>query len=191
MILNPNAYRHARKFIHVDGQAPVRSANVSGPDDQGREEETGQVQTVGAFKFSTAVYPNDPGKGWYIGTGRDKPEVDILLGPSDRKWNSNQILGNHARIYIHKESCVVMVEALHSMEITGSMGVKHLDQKTGNSSKVLEYGHRVDVGRCAYIYECGDAIANGNFDTSLPDFIKHHHGHQWRAHPILSALSSR
>ncbi len=191
MIQNPNTQLHARKFIHVDGKENVRSASVSGSDDDpGGQEETIQLRYVGAFKFSTSVYPKDPTKGWYIGTGRRKPEADVVIGPPDPKWNSNQILENHARIYIHEESCLPTVEALHSMQVSGSTGLKHIAQKTGNSSKVLEHGHRVDFGRCAYIYEGGDAITNGNFQASLPGFMKLHHGDQWKAHPILSAPST-
>lgn len=191
MIQNPDTQLHARKFIHVDGKEVVRSASVSGSDDGQRDqEETTQAQYFGAFKFSTTVYPKDPVKGWYIGTGRGKPEVDVLLGPPNTKWNSNQILGNHARIYIHRESCLATVEALHSMQVSGSTGLKHVDQKTGESSKVLEHGHRVDFGRCAYIYGRGDAVTNGKFEASLPEFMKLHYSEQWKAHPILSAPST-
>ena len=189
MVQNPDTHLHARKFIHVDGKETVRSASVSGSDDPGAQEETTQPQYFGAFEFSTGEYPKDPTKGWYIGTGRGKPEVDVVIGPPDPKWKSNHILGNHARIYVHRESCLATVEALHSMQVSGSTGLKHIDQRTGKSSKVLEHGHHVVFGRCAYIYERGDAITNGNFQASLPEFMKHHHG-QWEAHPILSAPST-
>lgn len=190
MIQCPGTQVHERKFIHVDGRETVRSASVSGSDDESDQEGTKQVQIVGAFKFSTAIHPKDPAKGWYIGTGRGKPEVDVVIGPPDSQWSSNKILGNHARLYIHHESCLTTVEALHSMEVSGSTGLNHIDQRTGDSSRVLEHGHQVEFGRCTYLYLRGDAMTSGNFQTSLPGFMQIHHGHQWEAHPILSAPST-
>ncbi|KAF6227648.1 hypothetical protein HO173_012088 [Letharia columbiana] len=190
MIHNPDTHLHERQFIHLDGKETLRSVSVSGSDDQADQEEPDQVQFVGAFKFSTSVHPKNLAKGWFIGTGRGKPEVDVVIGPPDSKWYSNKILGNHARLYIHKESCQTTVEALHSMEVSGSTGFKHIDQRMSASSKVLEDGHLVEFGRCMYLFHRGDAIANGKFEESLSGFMKYHHGDQWKAHPILSAPST-
>ena len=189
MLQSPESQLQERKFIHVEGEDIVRSPSVSGSDDQGKQEPD-QRRIVGAFKFSTAVYPKDPTQGWYIGTGREKPEVDVLIGPLGSKWKNNGIRGNHARLYIHKESCVAMVEAHHNMEVSGSTGLQHIDQNAAESCRVLEHGHQVQFGKCAYLYLHGDAMANGNFYESLPGFMQRHHGNFWRAHEILSAAST-
>ena len=190
IIKNPNTHLHERKFIQVRGKAMLRSVSFSGSDDQGDQEEADRSQIVGAFKFSTAVLPRDPALGWFIGTGFKKPEIDVVIGPSDPEWNKNKILGKHARVYVHKESCQTTVEALHSMEVTGITGLKHIGQKSSASVKVLEHRHLVQFGRCTYVFEQGAAIVNGNFHKSLKQFMRLQHGRQWNAHPILSAPST-
>ena len=190
MIKNPDIYLHERKFIHVSGRALPRAGSLSESDDQGTQEEIDQSQIVGAFKFSTAVLPREPTYGWLIGTGFNKPEVDVVIGPSDSKMNKNKILGKHARLYIHKESCQTTVEALHGMEVTGLTGLKHIGPKFNSSTKVLEDMHLVQFGRCTYVFEQGDAIVNGKFENSLREFMPLQHGPQWKAHPRLSAPST-
>lgn len=193
MITNPNTHLHEREFIHVSGKSIPRPASVSGSDDeadQEDQEETDQSQYVGAFKFSTTILPKEPTMGWFIGTGYRKPEVDVVIGPFDSKSKHNNVLGKHARLYIHKESCQTTVEALHSMEVSGSTGLKHLGQKGGSSTKVLEHGHLIQFGQCTYLFEHGKAIRNGNFHNGLDRFMHLHYDHQWKAHPILSAPST-
>lgn len=191
MIQSPDGQLHERKFIHLDGMRPVRAASLSGSEDEDHQEKKDQIQFFGAFKFSTALLPKDPSKGWYIGTGRGKPEVDAVIGPPDSKGSGNHILGSHARLFIHKESCLATIEALHGMEVGGSTGPKHIDQNSGISCKVLEHGHEVKFGRCTYRYLQGEAMTNGSFRNSLPTFMKaHYRGLQWTAHPILSAPST-
>lgn len=192
MIRNPGARSNERRFIHIHGKETVRSASVSGSDGQAdqADQESDTVQFIGGFKFSTAVYPKDPAKGWFLGTGRGKPEVDVVIAPPDAKWQSNRVLGKHARVYIHKDSCLTTVEALHGMEISGSTGLIHIEPRTGISSKVLEHGHQVQFGRCTYLYLRGDAMTNSSFQTSLPGFMQVHHGREWTGHPILSAPST-
>lgn len=190
MIKNPSTYVHEREFIHVHEKKMPRSGSLSGSDDQSDHEEADQAQIVGAFKFSTAVLPRDPALGWYIGTGFRKPEVDVVIGPSGPEWNNNKILGKHARLYVHKESCQTTVEALHSMEVTGITGLKHIGQKFSASAKVLEHRHLVQFGRCTYVFEQGAAIVNGKFQKSLEQFMRLQHGRQWKAHRILSGPST-
>ena len=190
MIQNPNIYLHERKFIHVSGRALPRAGSVSESDDQGEQEESDQSQIVGAFKFSTAVLPREPSSGWFIGTGFHKPQVDVVIGPPGPEYNNNKILGKHARLYIHKESCQTIVEALHGMELTGLTGLKHIGPKFSSSAKVLEHMHLVHFGRCTYVFEQGDAIVNGNFKSSLDEFMPLQHGPQWKAHRSLSAPST-
>ena len=190
MIKNPNAHLHERQFIHVAGRAMPRLGSVSGSDDQGDQEEDAQSQIVGAFKFSTSVLPREPTFGWFIGTGYNKPEVDVVIGPPGPEFNSNKILGKHARLYIHKESCRTTVEALHGMEVTGLTGLKHIGPKFIDSAKVLEHMHMVQFGRCTYVFEQGDAIVNGYFENNLNQIMTLQHGRQWNVHPRLSAPSS-
>ena len=189
MINNPNIYEHERKFIHVSGRALPRAGSLSGSDDQEVQEEIDQPQIVGSFKFSTAVLPREPTFGWFIGTGFNKPEVDVVIGPSGSKSN-NKILGKHARLFIHKESCQTTVEALHGMEVTGLTGLKHIGPKFSSSTKVLENMHLVHFGRCTYMFEQGDAIVNGKFDNSLKAFMPLQYGYSWEAHARLSAPST-
>ena len=195
MIKNPSTYIHEREFIHIQGKEMPRSGSVSGSDQQSDQEEVDQeeadqAQIVGAFKFSTAVLPKDPALGWFVGTGFKKPEVDVVIGPSDPDCSNNKILGKHARIYIHKDSCQTTVEALHSMEVTGTTGVKHIGPKSSTCAKVLEHRHLVQFGRCTYVFEQGAAIVNGKFHESLEHFMHYQHGRQWKAHRILSNPST-
>ena len=188
---NPGTRMSERKFIHVDGRESIYTScdSDSDSDDPADEGGTDELRWVGAFKFSTAVYPRDPAKGWLIGTGRGTVEVDVVIGLPDSKWTYNKIRGNHARLYIHEDSCRPTVEALHSMNVSGATGIKHIAQGTENSSKVLEHGHQVEIGRCTYLFSCGKAMTNGMFVTSLPSFMKVHHGNRWAAHRILSTTS--
>lgn len=72
MIESPSTQLHEHNLSHLHGKETVRFARESGPDDQDHQAETDQVQIIGAFRFSTAVNPRDPAKGWCIGTGRRK-----------------------------------------------------------------------------------------------------------------------
>ena len=75
---------------------------------------------------STSVCRKDPAKGWYIGTGRGKLEADVAFGPHGSEWKSNRVRGDHAQLYIHREAWQTMVEARHSVEVSGSTGLKHI-----------------------------------------------------------------
>ena len=189
LIQNPGSRMSERRFIHLDGRESMDASSASSSDDQAEREARDQPRWVGAFKFSTAIYPKDPAKGWFIGTGRGALEVDVVIGPPDLKWKIYKVQGNHARLYIHGESCQPTVEALHGMEVSGATGVKHISQRTASSSKVLEDGHQVEIGRCTYLFSRGDAWMNGMLNANLPRFMKAHHGESWAAHPILSATS--
>ena len=189
MIQNPDLRVSERRFIHLEGREIIDTSSVSSSDDEAEQGVTDQRRWVGAFKFSTAVYPKDPTKGWFIGTGRGSLDVDVVIGLPDLKWRYNKIRGKHARLYIHEESCRPTVEALHCMEVSGATGVKHIAQRTTSSSKVLEHGHQLEVGRCTYLFLHGNAMKNGKFNVSLPEFMEIHHGEGWCAHHILSATS--
>ena len=190
MITYPGSRMSDRKFIHLEGQEPMDVSSISNSDDEAEQGATTQLQWFGAFKFSTAVLPRDPAKGWFIGTGRGTLEVDVVIGPPDLGWKDYKVRGKHARLYIHKESCQPTVEAFHIMEVSGATGLKFISPWTASSSKVLEHGHKVEFGRCAYIFWHGEAFMNGMFKASLPKFMKAHHGESWAAHPILSATST-
>ena len=187
---DPTSRISERKFIHINGQVDVEALSASGSEDQPEQGATIQRRWDGAFKFSTAIYPKNPAKGWFIGTGRGTLEVDVMICPPELRWDAYMVQRNHARLFIHEESCQPTVEALHAMEVSGATGVKYICQGTASSSKVLEDGHRVEIGRCAYIFSHGRAMKNGMFETSLPRFMKIHHGEAWTAHPILSATST-
>ena len=190
MIHNPGSRISERRFIHLDGRESSDASSASSSDDQAEQGATEQSRWVGAFKFSTAVLPRDPAKGWLIGTGRGTLEVDVVIGLPDWRRKGNGIRGNHARLYIHENTCQPTLEALHGMEVSGATGFKHLSQRTASSSKVLEHGHWVEFGRCAYLFLRGSAFTNGRFEASLPRFMKAHHAESWAAHPILSATST-
>ena len=190
MIQNPGSRMSERRFIHLDGREPIHTSSDSSSDDTADEGATDQLRWVGAFKFSTAVHPRDLTKGWLIGTGRGTLDVDVVIGPPDLEWKKNKIRGNHARLYIHKESCQPTVEALHGMVVSGTTGVKHISQRTASSSKILEHGHQLEIGRCTYLFSHGGALMNGIFDANLPRFMEAHHGKSWAAHSMLSVTST-
>ena len=190
MLEDPNSRVSERRFMHLDGKEPMDTSSVSSSDDEAEKGATKQPPWVGAFKFSTAVHPRDPAKGWFIGTGRGTTEVDIMIGPPDLSSKIYKVRGCHARLFIHEESCQPTVEALHSMQVSGATGAMHVSQLSAIRSKVLEDGHKVEFGRCAYLFSRGNAWMNGMFVDSLPKFMKAHHGKSWAAHPILSATST-
>lgn len=155
---------HTRQFIHCSGKSPSIFRS-DGSFEGGRSKGTDDLQRdqwTGAFKFSLDVLPKTPAEGWYIGSGLDKPGVDVLLAPPSRSWQVKGISGCHARIYIHKQSCRVVVEARHRMFVDTAGKAEIISQGT---SRALETGQMIQIGQLSYTYEDGEAISNGTFKS--------------------------
>lgn len=183
---------HARRFVHSTGKSPVRLPSVFTSDGsvEGNEPESTDPlprnQWVGAFRFSLDILPQSPAEGWYLGSGREKPDTDVRLTPPSRTWKNKGIAGSHARLFIHKQSCRVVVEARHRMCISTTGRVEFIE--TG-VTRVLDSGQMVQLGDLTYMYEDGEAITNGNFSNGIHQFMRSHNHPQWEAHRLLSLPS--
>ena len=191
VIIHETTYLHMRQFLHTSPQRSTRDASVFTDDDtSGEERETGHKvpQWIGAFKLSLRTLPRDSKEGWSLGTGRGLPEgeeVDIMLAPPSQR-RSTGIAGKHARLYFHKASGRMAIEARHTIKLSGPGTV---DVISKNTVRVLEKGHFISVGECLYVFEYTSYAAGKEFTHEFSEFMKTHHGHGWSLHKTLSAPS--
>jgi len=174
----------ARGFIHCSGKSAVRLPSVFTSDgsDEGTDHEP-RDQWVGGFKFSLDILPRSPAEGWYLGSGREKPDTDVLLTPSTLKWKAKGIAGCHARLFIHNQSCRVVIEARHRVCTNTAGRAEFIDNGV---TRVLESGQMVQIGDLTYMYEDGEAIGNGKFNNGISGFMESHMHPQWKAHRSLT-----
>ena len=188
IIKDSDTYTHARQFLHSNTRS-IRESSVF-TNDSAAESGSGPVpQWVGCFKFSLKVSPSIPGEGWYFGTGRgrSKPgETDILLAPPTQRWATKGVAGRHARLYFHRESCRVILEARHSVILGGA---KEADIITKQASQVLEQGQIIGIGGCLYAFEYTAYYTSPVFVEELSAFMKCYHGPQWMIHRMLPPAS--
>lgn len=192
VIKHPNAYTHMRQFLCTDPSRSTRATSVFTDDDDApgnnSELDRKKPQWIGAFKFSLRTPPYVSGNGWSIGTGHGLPageEVDIMLAPPSKRWSTN-IAGKHARLYFHKESGRMTLEARHTVKLSGMGGA---DVITKPASRVLEHGAFISIGDCLYTFEYTDFIKSDEFLGELAGFMKVHHGPGWTLHRMLSPTS--
>ena len=192
-IEQPTTYKHVHQFLHTNPEPFNRGASVftdNATQDDESESSQEELQWSGAFKFSLKVLPRVGGNGWSLGTGHGLPEdegVDLMI-TSHSKRNLKNIAGRHARFYFHKESARLMIEARHTVKLSGMNGA---DVITKSASRVLEKGHFISIGDCLYAFEYTDYMKSEDFLDQLSNFMESHHGPGWTLHKTLSSASSQ
>ena len=78
-IKDPTKYSHIRRFLYLNGTRQERAWSRFSEDEQ-ETHKRGSRQWSDAFKLSLKNLPQDPLKGWYLGTNSDA--MDFLLAPS-------------------------------------------------------------------------------------------------------------
>lgn len=180
-IKNPDKHKHARQFMSANDRAR-RAESVFTED--GKTAEFTHPQWSGAFKLSLKVLPNDPAAGWYLGTNRGRPpgEVDLLLAPPTNAWTAAKVAGKHARLFFHKDTWRLMLEARHTV----TMGKGGASVVRGSAPRVLEDGELIEISDCSYIFEYSDLYPTQGFEQDLAKFIKQHQGSDFPLNKYLS-----
>ncbi|KAL9117112.1 MAG: hypothetical protein Q9187_006355 [Circinaria calcarea] len=187
-----SAFHHYRQFVHAErGQARASSvftedehANVEEPD-----ADLASQQWNGAFKFSLRKPPREGGSGWYLGTSRSPPlspnqHVDILLAPPTSAWSQRGIAGIHARLYFHKESYRMVLQARHTVTVGKSERIIRNSQ-----SQVLDDKDLVIIGDCTYAFEYTSYFQSVGFETELSQYVQQTCGPRWAINKLLSPTS--
>ncbi len=170
-IKNPEKYNNARQFMHANDRA-MRAESVFTED--GETAEFTRLQWSGAFKLSLKILPNNPAAGWCLGTNRGRPwgEVDLLLAPPINSWITAKVAGKHARLFFHKDTWRLMLEARHTV----TMGKGGASVVRGSTPRVLENGELIEISDCSYIFEYTDLYSTQRFEQDLAQFIRQHRG---------------
>ncbi len=181
---NRDKYEHIRQFLHVTERDKRARSPYTETD---TEPENTPLQWSGGFKLSLKAPPRDPAKGWYLGTnrGRQSQEVDILLAPPTKDWASKRIAGKHARLFLHEQSCRIMLEARHAVTMTknGAAVITQLN------SRVIEDNELIVIGECSYIFQYAESYSTPAFEQDLVRFMKEQSGPQWSLNKLLSPAS--
>lgn len=133
---------------------------------------------TGSFTLNLENLPKDPSKGWYLGVdGEQSLEegTDILLAPPTGDWSKLKIAGRHARLYLHKESCRIVLEARHRVTIAGNRAktVKDLDMH------VIKQEDIISIGNFVYTFEYTDYFTSTQFKEELCSFMETHREPRW------------
>ena len=185
-------YNHFGRFLNFETKGKragsVFTEDEDAPDDPNLDPFSKRYQWDGGYELSLKVCPHNPEKGWYIGTNRgqsEDSEIDILLAPSTTKWAKLGIAGKHARFYLHKESCRVILEARHAITI-GRNGAMTF---TNSASHVIEHEELISIGDCVYTFAYTDFFKSSLFETELSHFMKEHCNPRWALNKLLSPAS--
>lgn len=167
-------FKHIRQFVSADSCRARRADSVFTEDGDLDDDDSRMLQWTGAFKFKLDILPYNPTQGWYIGTNRGRAledRVDILLAPPSGKWTKFRIAGKHARLFIHKDSCRMVLEARHTVTI-GRNGASVLNRSMNH---VLEQGEMINIGSCVYAFEYASFFTTSGFEAELHQFMQKHH----------------
>ena len=181
---NRGKYEHIRQFLQISERG---NRALSAFTEDGAENHDVARQWSGAFRLSLKVPPRDSAKGWYFGTsrGRHLQDVNILLAPPIKKWAGSRIAGRHGRLFLHEESCRMMLEARHTVTTTknGAFVISQLN------SRVVEHGELIEIGDCTYTFEYAELYSTPGFEEDLVRFMKEHNGPRWALNKLLSPAS--
>ena len=169
VILESSKFQHHRRFLHLE-EHPARESSVFTED----EHEDGRAaakaidrsQKTGSFQLSLTILPHKPAEGWYLGTSRGRSsaeEVDLLLAPPTGRRTPQDVAGRHARLFLHPESCRVVIEARHTVTLTRS-GATTLSQL---KQQVIQHNELVKIGECLYTFEYTDFFSTPTFEEQL------------------------
>ena len=190
-IEQPTTYKHVNQFWHTDPEPFIRAASIftdNATRDDDSESSQQELQWSGAFKFSLKILSRVGRNTWSLGTGHGLPEdegVDLMIASTSHRISKN-IAGRHARFYFHKESARLMIEARHTVKLSGTNGA---DVITKSASRVLEKGHFISIGDCLYVFGYTDYMKSEGFLNELSDFMESHTGPGWTLHKTLSSTS--
>ena len=141
---------------------------------------------TGGFKLSLGIPPRVPEEGWYVGTGCSRTtagEIDILLAAPTKRWDSTGLAAKHGRIFFHKETCRLTLQARHSVILHSTNGPITIRRP---DSRVLDHTQVVSFGERSYVFEYTDFAAIKHFEEALCLYMKAHHGSHWMPLGILS-----
>ena len=140
---------------------------------------------TGAFKIGLKLAPRDLQAGWVIGSRSDM--ADILLIPTTRRWtDSVRIAAKHASLFLHPESCQLVLQARHTVT-TSKTGVEVV---RGSTRRVLSQGELFSIQDNTYSIELTDVFGSQTFEEELSSFLKSIHGAQWSMNPLMAPSST-
>lgn len=191
VIKNSSTYNHHRQFLRLHDRAHRAHSTFTEDEEDGDAGAhrpplslTDEELRLGSFKLRLQAPPSRPAQGWYLGTARGQSsveDIDILLAPPTDKWTHMKIAAKHARLFIHSNSCRIVLEARHSI-IIASNGVKTLRQST----QVLEHGELFKIGQCLYSFEYTPFFNTSEFATDLAKYMRQHHQPRWQPHACFT-----
>ena len=187
-----SVYKHCRKFVYAEwGTARAASVFTEVEDTETEVLDSNSVplRWNGAFKFSLRELQHEGKSGWCLGTSRGHsdssvPEIDILLAPPTNAWAQRGIAGKHARLYFHKDSYRMVLEARHTVTLGNSGRVVRNSQ-----SQVLGDKDLVVIGDCTYCFEYTTHFQSEGFEAQLLRYIQQTCGPQWAINRLLSPAS--
>lgn len=192
IIKHPEKLKHMRKFLSADKSRMTRADSIFSEDEDDTAEQPfdplEKPSWTGSFKFCLETLPHNPTDGWYLGTNRGRApgdEVDILLAPPTDEWRKVKIAGKHARLFIHPESCRIVLEA-HHIVVIGRNGAKIL---APSHTQVLEQGELISIGSALYIFKYADFFATLPFEAELRQYMQKYHNPQWSMNKIVMPSS--
>ncbi|KAI9826773.1 MAG: hypothetical protein M1826_006568 [Phylliscum demangeonii] len=191
VILEPSKFSHHRRFLHIE-EGPFRESTVftedEREDDRAATEAVRRIQKTASFQLSLTTLPTNPAEGWYLGTSRGRSsteDVNLLLAPPTGRRMRRDVAGRHARLFLHLESCRVVVEARHTLTLgrRGTTALSHLAQQ------VIQPYEMIKIGECLYTFEYTDFFSTPTFDEQLSAYMKKYCHSTWAAHQHVSPRS--
>ncbi|KAI9812058.1 MAG: hypothetical protein M1826_002977 [Phylliscum demangeonii] len=194
VILEPSKFSHHRRFIHIE-EGPVRESTVFTEDERevGRAatEAVRRIQKTASFQLSLTTLPTNPAEGWYLGTSRGRSsteDVDLLLAPPTGRRMRRDVAGRHARLFLHPESCRVVVEARHTITL-GRRGTTDPVAPDAAGHPALRDCQDWRMLVYLYTFEYTDFFSTPAFDEQLSAYMKKYRHSTWAAHQHLSPSS--
>ena len=183
---------HYRQFLYAERGMPRASSVFTEFEDE--DTRTSAANSIyedwrGAFEFSLQEPPGDGKSGWYFGTSRGHSSstdqrVDVLLSPPSRTWARLGIAGIHGRLYFHKESYRMMLQARHTVTVGKSKTITRNSQ-----SQALNDQDLVVIGDCTYAFEYTSYFRSFAFEVELSKYIQRTNGPRWEVNKLLSPAS--
>lgn len=180
---------HFYKFLHCDSRQN-RAVSVYSEDGDSSHQQSSAPphRWAGAFGFCLTHLPQNPAKGWRIGTNRARGtsgEVDLMLAPPNEHWRKADIAGSHARLALHPQSCRMTLEAKHTVTL-GRDGAKPFRQA---ESRVLEDGEVVIIGACVYTFQYTDYFFSSAFGQEVAQYMRKYRDSHWSMNDYISPSS--
>ena len=150
----------------------------------GNLQEDEGITEWGYFKLSLSVPPHNPEEGWYLGTSRgisEHGEIDVLLGPPTAASESMGLGPKHARIFMHRDTCKIVIEAKDAVKL----GQDDTTIIQDSARRVLENGEMIQFGSCLYSFEITKYPREPAFENYVSAFMKKIHGTDWQLNVLI------